>query len=1064
MNASSEPYVSIPNFNASSVTDRADSPAGLEGIRRVTAHWSDVQVTFNRVFELGQGEWLAVIAAVNDSGDTARLSLWCHAAGRPVLHWGLGVRSMDEWRRPPSMMQPVDSQPFDDRAVHSPFVNDESGSHLELELHPVDGRLPRAVNLVVYDAAGARWLKHGGRDIQVRLRQPRGEGGAGLEPIIEQIAEAESGDTSWTLMHRFNLCHDLLDEVEDDIDGMALLFAWLRYSAVRQLDWQRRYNTKPRELAHAQHRLTSRLALLFEPGATTRHEIGMWARLMLSTVGRGGEGQQVRDRILHIMHRHGIKERHGTWIEQWHQKLHNNTTPDDVIICAAYLAFLEADGDEAAYWRTLEQGGVRPERLTHFERPITLAPEHFPDKKDGLLHDFRDFLHLLKSVHAGTDLATSIDAAQCLLAPELTERLRQLLHRESGSIEALSDLVCELTAARILLHESIAKSHEGTTRRELLYVDLGLEMQLRTAVERVDLTSAPDALLASVVQEVLANLTLTEPSGEYDAVRRMWKPIHLASQNDRPTLLAALAAVERTSRAVRTQTDQMHHRLQPKAERFGQACHVEAWTIPIFSEEVVRGTLVFVLAKLVRHLEPRLKRRAGLGGWQIVAPGETVGRVQQVEVLREAQNRTFDEPTVLITNEIAGDEDIPANVRAVLTCQMPDLVSHVAVRARNEHVLLASCMDASAYAQLHNHHGHWMRVATTIDGDVQLAPADETTPRPTDTTPRPAVLLRRPRLSAEVVGPAQFNDTNVGGKARNLLALRDKLPESVVIPPSVALTFGAFEHLLDSDENPQAAARYRALLDRVDDDPQAILPELRTIITDIKWPQALRTRVAEVCQQEGFTLPEPADALWQAINQVWASKWNDRAYAARRRLNLAQEDVVMAVLLQPVIAADYAFVLHTTDPITDNGDTLYGELVVGLGETLVGNHPGTPLAFRANKRGLEIELHNLPSKSLALRGRGIIARSDSNAEDLPGYAGAGLHDSVMTEPAHLERLDYANEPIMWDEAFRHRLCRSLAELGVAIEQATGSAQDIEGVVRNDQLYALQTRPQVGLTL
>lgn len=28
-------------------------------------------------------------------------------------------------------------------------------------------------------------------------------------------------------------------------------------------------------------------------------------------------------------------------MEEWHQKLHNNTTPDDVPICSAYIAFLE---------------------------------------------------------------------------------------------------------------------------------------------------------------------------------------------------------------------------------------------------------------------------------------------------------------------------------------------------------------------------------------------------------------------------------------------------------------------------------------------------------------------------------------------------------------------------------------------------------------------------------------------------------------------------------------------------------------------------------------------------
>ena len=72
---------------------------------------------------------------------------------------------------------------------------------------------------------------------------------------------------SWTLMHRFQLCHDLLEKAGDDEDALALLFAWLRYSASRHLDWQRSYNTKPRELSHAQDRLTVRLAGLWRRAA-----------------------------------------------------------------------------------------------------------------------------------------------------------------------------------------------------------------------------------------------------------------------------------------------------------------------------------------------------------------------------------------------------------------------------------------------------------------------------------------------------------------------------------------------------------------------------------------------------------------------------------------------------------------------------------------------------------------------------------------------------------------------------------------------------------------------------
>ncbi len=41
---------------------------------------------------------------------------------------------------------------------------------------------------------------------------------------------------------------------------MARIYVWLRYSASRQLTWQRNYNTQPRILGEAQKRLTDTIA------------------------------------------------------------------------------------------------------------------------------------------------------------------------------------------------------------------------------------------------------------------------------------------------------------------------------------------------------------------------------------------------------------------------------------------------------------------------------------------------------------------------------------------------------------------------------------------------------------------------------------------------------------------------------------------------------------------------------------------------------------------------------------------------------------------------------------
>ena len=78
-----------------------------------------------------------------------------------------------------------------------------------------------------------------------------------------------------------------------------------------------------------------------------------------------------------------------------------------------------------------------------------------------------------------------------------------------------------------------------------------------------------------------------------------------------------------------------------------------------------------------------------------------------------------------------------------------------------------------------------------------------------------------------------------------------------------------------------------------------------------------------------------------------------------------------------------------------------------------------------------------------------------------GFAGAGLHDSLMTEEPAVEAVDYAALPIFNDPSAAEGIMSRLAEVGRAIEAARdGQPQDIEGVVRDDKIYVVQSRPQV----
>lgn len=46
-----------------------------------------------------------------------------------------------------------------------------------------------------------------------------------------------------------------------------------------------------------------------------------------------------------------------------------------------------------------------------------------------------------------------------------------------------------------------------------------------------------------------------------------------------------------------------------------------------------------------------------------------------------------------------------------------------------------------------------------------------------------------------------------------------------------------------------------------------------------------------------------------------------------------------------VVPAQYAFVVHTANPISKQKGETFGEVVMGMGEALVGNYPGRALSF-----------------------------------------------------------------------------------------------------------------------
>jgi alpha-glucan,water dikinase len=1005
------------------------------------------------------GVVLSVEKQADDAG--AELDIRSNLAVECFLHWGLRRRGDPSWQAPPPDSWPEGSRAFDERAIRSPFLRQDGQGRITIRF----GKSPdfRAIDFVLFFPAENRWDNNKGKNYRIEIPgQPSPYestlGNRAVAEIAEEIIEHETSRNSWTLMHRFNLCYDLLDRAKDTEEGLALVFVWLRYSFVRQLDWQRNYNTKPKELGHAMDRLTLKLAGIYGEVPERREMV----RLIMTTLGRGSDAQRVRDEVLNIMHRHHIKEVSGHFMEEWHQKLHNNTTPDDIVICEAYLEFMRSNGNLERFYKTLNDGGVTKERLEGYERPIRSHPDFIPHLKDDLIRDFEHFLGILKAVHAGTDLGSAIHAARYLFDGDMHQLMDFIWYHHDDRKISAGQLSEKITAARRRLAKLLS-GHQDRVR-DLLFLDIALEDFLRIFAER-DLGPYKDPNeLVDLAASVLENLCLSGPGEELGYVRKQWERLLKMPRSGREWSLHAKAVADRMAAVVGESADRLNGLLQPKAEFLGKAFHVASWAVDLFSEEVVRGRPVFALSLVLRYLEPVLRKSAHLGNWQVISHGEGTAEVMVTEALKSVQGRSFSRPVLIVTDKVSGDEEISGGVVAIITPAVIDLLAHLAVRARNSGVLFATCYDSGLIDSLKSLRGRDVKVGIR-GGDVVF----EESRNHTETAAARPVSVRhvisRPSFTSYALTMEEFEEDNVGGKSNHLKRLRGKLPDWVGLPASAAIPFGVFEKVLTDKGNSESATGYNRLLAEVEKAGESaveLLPALREKVLGLTASDELVTSLRVVMEESGLPWPKNWEDAWTCIRKVWASKWNERAFLSRKANNIAHVDLFMAVLIQSVIAADYSYVIHTVNPFSEVREEIYAEAVRGLGEALVGNYPGKACSFSCRKGERQPLLLSFPSKREGLFGAGMIFRSDSNGEDLAGFAGAGLYDSFILPKPRRITLDYSADPLIWDDSFRKDFLVRIAEIGQLVEGALGPPQDIEGAYAEGKYFVVQTRPQVGI--
>ena len=130
----------------------------------------------------------------------------------------------------------------------------------------------------------------------------------------------------------------------------------------------------------------------------------------------------------------------------------------------------------------------------------------------------------------------------------------------------------------------------------------------------------------------------------------------------------------------------------------------------------------------------------------------------------------------------------------------------------------------------------------------------------------------------------------MGAKSNNLKVLSDRTPDWMHVPDSICLPFKLMEHCLASCD-PQGNNRIVRLTRRLTrtkkvDMMAARLLKCKKIILNLSYERAIQNDQTLRELKQGLANFGITDfpKAWRAIKRVWASKFNERAFLAMKKL------------------------------------------------------------------------------------------------------------------------------------------------------------------------------------
>ena len=818
-------------------------------------------------------------------------------------------------------------------------------------------------------------------------------------------------------------------------------------------------------------------------------------------------------RIRDIAHRNDIPSDLKQEIKHTIQnKLHRNAGPEDLVATEAMLQRISAVPGQYSAPFVAEFRTFHAELKDFFN--ARTAFERLDDLQGGLDDTGKGAVNTLRAAKAALDSGTTQQALDDWLRAHGKELGATRGERERELVLATLHAATTVRACLVSMlssglrndaPDSALVTRQGVRNAELALEEYGFVLASRVSTSlEADSASGVSTHWGPPLTACILLLRHLGLSGFRQAECAATEA-GLAAARDNPltgrpdpaatdATLAARAAVQRAQRLAESHSQALMSCFSGRAVTLGTGLGISAASAGVHGEACVRAAVSFPLSNLASWLLRACDAATGGDGTETLVAGTAVGTVISLprltpDALASAGVKKQQRVVVLLASA-DGDEDVSALgvdiAGLVLTQQLPHL-SHLAVRARQQHTVLVTCAPGAALAQAAKAAvGKQALLKARPEGGATLSDPPSASAAPTAAAPTAKAASRKAGAvqkasSCALVPLSEATPETCGAKAATcgqLLRVAQKVsvsspPAAFGAPDGCVLPFGSMEAALREagtlDRYLQlcgeldAACAAGAPLDALCESAHILLAAARPPggVLD-KVQQRVSSRQAFVCVRSSANVEDlegmsgaglytslagipvaDINALGGAVAAVWASLHTPRAVRARAAAGVRQGDAVMAVLLQEQVPSQLAFVLHTQAP--GNKALVLAELCVGHGETLASGARGSGWRLEVGPPGVGAA----PGAASGVTTRSFANFSTAALPPKPGVPG-------MVEV----RVDYSRQALTVDPKARETLGARLGAVGRALQAELGGvAQDVEGAVVGDAIVVVQSRPQ-----